>query len=376
MSLTSYAQQMEDVMLWRALQHVERGCYVDIGAQHPVIDSVSKAFYERGWRGIHVEPVPAYAALLRAERPDETVLEVALGAQAGALELHVLADTGLSTASAAAAACIARERGLTTQCIQVPMRTLDSVLAMLAGRPIHWLKIDVEGYEATVLSGWTGQLLRPWILVIEATRPGSSEPAHAAWEDYVLARDYRFAYTDGLNRFYVAAEHAELLAAFAAPPNVFDDIQLTANSGFCRDLAQANHEAALQLLVNARQHAENAAQALAGAAAAETLAAQAQARATTAESQLRAVLNSRSWRLTGPLRSIGAVAQRLAAAYRERRLSAVLLRRLPFTLPGAPPPPPARSSSPDELSPRAAAIYRQLKNALAQRGGSGRADTD
>ena len=47
MSIVSYAQNFEDVMLWRALGQVENGVYIDIGAQHPLIDSVSKAFYEK-----------------------------------------------------------------------------------------------------------------------------------------------------------------------------------------------------------------------------------------------------------------------------------------------------------------------------------------
>jgi hypothetical protein len=45
MSFISYAQNFEDVMLWRALQHVERGFYIDVGANDPTIDSVTKAFY-------------------------------------------------------------------------------------------------------------------------------------------------------------------------------------------------------------------------------------------------------------------------------------------------------------------------------------------
>ena len=51
MPITSYAQNFEDVILWRALEHVERGFYIDIGAQDPVVDSVSLAFYERGLAG-------------------------------------------------------------------------------------------------------------------------------------------------------------------------------------------------------------------------------------------------------------------------------------------------------------------------------------
>jgi len=54
MTFISYAQNFEDVMLWRALGHVSAGRYIDVGAQDPVVDSVSKAFYEHGWRRIHV----------------------------------------------------------------------------------------------------------------------------------------------------------------------------------------------------------------------------------------------------------------------------------------------------------------------------------
>ena len=77
MSITSYAQNFEDVVLWRALREVENGAYLDIGAHDPVVDSVSKAFYDAGWRGVHVEPEPEAAEKLREARPDETVLEVA-----------------------------------------------------------------------------------------------------------------------------------------------------------------------------------------------------------------------------------------------------------------------------------------------------------
>jgi hypothetical protein len=48
MAFRSYAQNFEDLMLYRALGKVERGFYIDIGAQHPEIDSVSKAFFDRG----------------------------------------------------------------------------------------------------------------------------------------------------------------------------------------------------------------------------------------------------------------------------------------------------------------------------------------
>jgi FkbM family methyltransferase len=245
MNFVSYAQNFEDVMLWRALKHVAQGCYVDIGAQHPLVDSVSQAFYQHGWRGVHVEPVSHYASLLRADRPDETVLQVALGAQEGVIELNVIADTGLSTAVAEYAQ-LHQQHGFATRTELVPVLTMRTALQSLAGKQVHWLKIDVEGFEEQVLRGWDSSVLRPWILVVEATVPTSEEVRFAHWEPLVAAAGYHFAYFDGLNRFYVAAEHPELMAAFASPPNVFDAARLSglASSELCRGIA-ASHTQAL-----------------------------------------------------------------------------------------------------------------------------------
>ena len=64
---------------------------------------------------------------------------------------------------------------------------------------------------------------RPWIVVVEATRPHSTEEVHEAWEPWLLQSDYALAYADGLNRFYLAAEHLELRPHFKYPPNFFDE---------------------------------------------------------------------------------------------------------------------------------------------------------
>jgi FkbM family methyltransferase len=240
MSFISYAQNFEDVMLWRALKHVQNGFYVDVGAQHPIIDSVSKAFYEHGWRGIHFEPVPKYAELLRNDRPDETVFQVALSETDGTLELNIFPDTGISTAVNAIAECHRIEHGIEYERMQVPVLTLKSALNSIKDRDVHWLKIDVEGFEEKVLKGWDSQILRPWIIVVEATMPNSSITNYEAWESIIISANYKFVYFDGLNRFYVAEEHSELNDSFLSPPNVFDGVRLSgfASSELCRGLLE------------------------------------------------------------------------------------------------------------------------------------------
>ena len=46
LSFTSYAQNFEDVLLWRALRGIKNGFYIDIGAYAPDDDSVTRAFYD------------------------------------------------------------------------------------------------------------------------------------------------------------------------------------------------------------------------------------------------------------------------------------------------------------------------------------------
>lgn len=220
--LHSYSQNLEDVILWRALGHVEKGFYIDIGAQHPRTDSVSRGFYEKGWRGVHVEPFRFYADLLREDRPDEEVREVLVGASEDVHTFFVVPDTGLSTADESVALENAK-KGFRFERREVPAIRLASLLDAFREKDIHWLKIDVEGFESAVVEGWIPSEVRPWIVVIESTKPLTREPSHQEWEPVLIELGYTFVYFDGLNRFYVSDKQAALQDAFGLPPNVFDN---------------------------------------------------------------------------------------------------------------------------------------------------------
>ena len=56
--MVSYAQDAEDVMLQRVFPRDYRGFYVDVGASEPVRFSVTKHFYDQGWRGSTSSPCP------------------------------------------------------------------------------------------------------------------------------------------------------------------------------------------------------------------------------------------------------------------------------------------------------------------------------
>jgi FkbM family methyltransferase len=265
----SYAQNFEDVILWRALKEIKNGFYVDVGANHPTSSSVTKWFYDNGWNGINIEPHPYCFELLKSERPRDINLQFAISDVAGEIDFYLLNAHGLSTASLNIAA-LHTENGFEYESIKVRSDTLDHLLDLYAKKEIHFLKIDIEGFEEIAISSFNFTVTRPWIFCVEATKPMSTEENYNSWEKYLLRSDYIFCYEDGLNRFYLSKEKAYLFPRFALPPGVFDNF--------------IKYQEGLDEIL---------------------------LRNSQLEDELLALKSSKSWRITQPLRNIIRMIQKL-----------------------------------------------------------------
>jgi FkbM family methyltransferase len=325
-AFVSYAQNGEDVVLWRALHPVTPGRYVEVGANDPKTHSISKAFYDRGWSGIDIEPVPSLAAAFREARPRDVVVEAAITSDdADEVVLHVIEDTGLSTLRDDIGAEHAGSGWPVTD-VKVPARRLDDVLAehVVEGEEIHFLVVDTEGGERRVLESIDLSRWRPWVLVIEATAPMSDMRTHEEWENLVLAGGYQFCLFDGLSRWYVADEHSELIPRLDHPACVLDRWvsrrvheaeepveELRAELAACR----AENQTLLDQVIRWRgevlvRWAEAASYAI-GTPGAGGVATHESARL---RAELEAMRKTVSWRITAPLREF-----RVAQLRRSRR---------------------------------------------------------
>lgn len=345
MRFISYAQNYEDVMLARALRGVEKGFYIDVGAQDPVNDSVTKSLYERGWHGINVEPVTHWFERLVVDRPRDRNLQLAVSDGPGTLHLFEVVDSGLSTTDPGFAERHGRD-GHQIRESDIACVTLDNICEVHGVNEVHFLKIDCEGAEEAALRGLSLKSVRPWIILLEATEPNSQEPAYQSWEPLLTGRGYHFVYEDGLNRFYVADEHDELDRAFTFPPNVFDQFVRAPEADARAELDAVRGEL-VALRHNVRHlHDENdrRERALVDhrrmlASAAETGRVQRaeiqrlQGETARLYSLIQLIHHSLSWRITAPLRWIKRHARRVArvparAAFRMLRWVAHLLRPL------------------------------------------------
>jgi FkbM family methyltransferase len=170
-----------------------------------------------------MEPIAVHHEALLRERPRDVNLAVAAGPSDGEISLFdVPSVVGWASVDDRVASAHQADGFPVTE-VRVPMRTLSSVCQEFAPSDIHFLKIDVEGFEEEVLRGMDFTRWRPWVVLVEATRPNSRVTNHDSWEQLLTGRDYHFAHFDGLNRFYVANEHRTLLDVLNVQANVFDD---------------------------------------------------------------------------------------------------------------------------------------------------------
>lgn len=206
----SYAQNYEDLILSGMLRNVERGFYVDIGANHPELDSVTKIFYDRGWSGINVEPNDLLFTQLALQRPRDVNINLGVASQLGTLTFRCYQSLdGLSTFSAESKESVGAawpDAKYVDKSVEV------TTLAELLNEhkpvgDIHFMKIDVEGLELEVLLGNVWKKYRPWILCIEDPHDLPDDAARlAAIGASLESWGYLKVFFDGINSYFVALE--------------------------------------------------------------------------------------------------------------------------------------------------------------------------
>ena len=145
-----YSQSGEQPMILNALQGVEAGRLLDLGAYHPTVFSNTRALYELGWSGVMIEAAPGPMRALLAEYGNEPRIELIQAAVAlapGLVEMHI-SDDAVSTSDPAAYQTW-KEAGGYIGKLLVPSITLPDIFNCFGG--FDFINIDVEGGSADLL---------------------------------------------------------------------------------------------------------------------------------------------------------------------------------------------------------------------------------
>lgn len=263
----SYAQNREDIILESMLLDVQGGFYVDVGANDPDRDSVTKRFYMNGWRGINIEPNQLLYERLVHKRPRDINLQIGIGAKSGKLLFreYIRAD-GLSTFSEKTKQQL-EIRGLRHNDYEVDVRTLKEIFDEYQVGTIDFLKIDVEGFEWEVVNGNDWKKYRPKVICVEVDHLDSLNDWHRFFDEH----NYRKLFYDGINEYYIDKQWRgcdgfsypeAVLALPVVDYQLYEEIQSQKDSigQLQRELNQARiHIRYLWRLLDKKQHQINVA---------------------------------------------------------------------------------------------------------------------
>lgn len=169
----SYSQEGED-MIYRSFfenrKHY-KGYYVDVGAHHPFRYSNTLYFYQKGWRGINIEPTPTAKRLFDMFRKRDVNLNVGISMESGTLPFYCFNEPALNSFSKE----IAENKSATTRYHidrVIPVKTwplavvLDTWLP--PGQVIDFMTVDTEGFDLDVLGSNNWEKYVPLFIMVEA----------------------------------------------------------------------------------------------------------------------------------------------------------------------------------------------------------------
>lgn len=168
--IESYSSFGEDRLILKFLAKQEPGFYVDVGAHAPKDYSNTYALYQRGWRGLAIDPDPDAIAAFGRERPEDIGLQIAIGTEPGRVTLHLFNDRSMNTVDEALyEKTLKNPRKRHQGDIEVERLPLAEVLNrhLPAGRSVDFMNVDCEGADLDVLRSNDWARYHPKLLAVE-----------------------------------------------------------------------------------------------------------------------------------------------------------------------------------------------------------------
>jgi FkbM family methyltransferase len=211
----SHGQFGEDRILQEIFGEKPEGYCVEIGAYDGRTGSATYLFEQRGWHCLLVEPNPALVEEIRKHRAC-TVVNCAVSNKEGTASFFVAENVEeMSTLDLTPDRLEWIEQvGGAVKEVTVRTATLDSLLAEAAFPEIQFITIDVEGHEMEVLEGFTLEVHRPRIVIIE-DNSASDDPRARGGDPRVGRHMSEHGYVHfrrtGVNEWYAHESDTELV---------------------------------------------------------------------------------------------------------------------------------------------------------------------
>lgn len=166
----TWSQEGEDLIITRICPE-PKGFYVDVGAHHPFRYSNTYRLYQRGWRGINIDPLQKTIDLFHRHRPHDINIVAGIAREEGEMTYYQFNDSAFNTFNSDAANSVLRNHSHIYMVKKANVKTIPLELILDRHLPpqtdIDILNIDAEGMDLAVLKSNNWDRYRPKVVVTE-----------------------------------------------------------------------------------------------------------------------------------------------------------------------------------------------------------------
>ena len=177
----SYSQCGEDILMNYVLKmiDIDKPTYIDIGTNHPILNNNTFLFYQRGSRGVCVEPDPELFRIIKKNRKHDINLNIGIGPNNNSsADYYVMSSKSLGTFVQKEANKYVESQNYGKQniekIIKIPLSTINDIMEKYFFPCADIVSIDAEGLDFEIIKSLNIKKFRPKIICIESARYNNS----------------------------------------------------------------------------------------------------------------------------------------------------------------------------------------------------------
>lgn len=211
----SYSQSGEDLIIQFIFESkgIKLPSYLDIGANHPFNLNNTAIFYQKGARGINVEPAKREFQMFEPHRPEDTNLNVGIGPEAGMLKYFEMENSRLNTFSEEEVKTYVEKEGLTVlRQSEVQVLTIQQVLEQYCNGVFpDFMSVDTEGLDFEIVKSIDFEANYPKVVCLETLTFSASGKGEKRYNliEYMKSQGYWLYGDTYINSIFVKNEFYE-----------------------------------------------------------------------------------------------------------------------------------------------------------------------
>jgi FkbM family methyltransferase len=201
----SYSLEGSDLIAASLLRKVSRGTYIDVGANHPTVQSNTRYFYDQGWSGLAIDGNKEFEKDWLEHRPRDVFVPALVSSEIKNVEFSIYPDSTLSSIDRDSIARYTARHG--DQRIQKEIRRTTTLFDLksryLQQGEVHLLSVDVEGEDLNCLIGAGLDQWQPGVIIVETKHLSIYHALENEIVGYLNSSGYRMIAKTPLDAFFV-----------------------------------------------------------------------------------------------------------------------------------------------------------------------------